>query len=103
MRSSLPSRERGREYAEHEIRSVSARFTQTDDDECNRDITSVGMFEMVPSLVIMAIPVSEIHIIDVGTSLGNDSQLQVAITVGASGQHAQCVRSPAKYDLVSCL
>jgi hypothetical protein len=35
--------------------------------------TSVGMFEMVPGFVIMAIPVSEVHLIDVGTSLGNDN------------------------------
>src|SRR6185312_286266 len=48
---------------------------------------SVWMFKVVPGLVILAIFVVEIHVIDIRTSLGNENQLQVAITVCSRGQH----------------
>ena len=59
------------------------------------------MFKTVPGVLVLSIPESKIHIIDVSTSLGNDNQLQVTIAVCASVQHSQGVRSSAKYDRVS--
>src|ERR1051326_5430690 len=44
-------------------------------------LPSIWMFKVMPGFVILAISVVEIHIIDIGASLGNDNQLQVAITI----------------------
>src|SRR5215472_9466023 len=59
------------------------------------------MFKTMPRVLVLAIPEPEVHIIDVGTSLGNDNQSQVAIAIGASCQNRQAVCSSSKYDVIS--